>query len=229
MGHSAGAFALAFAVSSVACGPPSAEAPTPRQAVPPPVLPLTTRFDCAGDIVTATFYDNRVVLDVAARTLPLPHVDASGARYTDGTSTFSNGSGSSARGATFETDGRTVPCAPVRDPWQEAMEKGVDFRAVGQEPGWLLEIDDGAQMHLLYDYAEHEVTMPAPAPARAEATTTYDVATPAHRLRVVIEARPCADAMSGDASPATVVVVVDGRTLGGCGRFLHESRDAPAR
>jgi uncharacterized membrane protein len=224
---------MALALSSVACGPPSAEAPTLPLPTPRPAVPLTTRFDCAGDIVTATFHHNRVVLDVAALTLTLPLMPharaASGARYTDGTSSFVNGSGSSARAATLETGGRTVPCAPVSDPWQQAMERGVELRAVGQEPGWLLEIDDGAQMHLVYDYGEHEVTMAAPAPVRTELTTTYQAATPMHRLRVVVEARPCADAMSGDASPTAVAVVIDGRTLEGCGRFLNEWPDAPAR
>ena len=229
MARSAGGIAMVLALSSVACGPPSAEAPTLLPAADRrvlPVLPLTTRFDCAGGIVTATFHENRAVLDVAARTLTLPHVmAASGARYTDGMSTF----WSKGRGATFETDGRTVACMPVSDPWQQAMERGIEFRAVGQEPGWVLEIDDGARMHLLYDYAEHEVTMPAPPPVRTDVSTTYEAATPMHRLRVVVEARPCADAMSGDASPVTVAVVIDGRTLGGCGRFLNQSADAPAR
>src|SRR5688572_27332616 len=29
------------------------------------------------------------------------------------------------------------------DPWREARGRGIDFRAIGQEPGWYLEIDDG--------------------------------------------------------------------------------------
>ncbi|HEX7072166.1 MAG TPA: hypothetical protein VF190_15240, partial [Rhodothermales bacterium] len=41
--------------------------------------------------------------------------------------------------------------------WDEARARGVDFRAVGQEPGWLLEIADGDSLRFLYDYGTSEV------------------------------------------------------------------------
>src|SRR5688572_25726156 len=59
------------------------------------------------------------------------------------------------------------------DPWRAAQVRGVDFRAVGQEPGWLLEIDNERSMRLAYDYAEREATVPVPQPAREEGKTTY--------------------------------------------------------
>ena len=43
----------------------------------------------------------------------------------------------------------TLPIADVRDPWFEAAGRGIDFRAVGQEPGWSLEIDNERSMHLV--------------------------------------------------------------------------------
>ncbi len=113
------------------------------------------------------------------------------------------------------------PAAPAgRDPWQEARDRGVDFRAVGQEPGWFLEIDDQREMHLLYDYAEREARTPVPAPVASGGTVLYEAITGAQRLRVVIEERACQDGMSGEAFPRTVTVVIDGRELRGCGRSL---------
>lgn len=107
-----------------------------------------------------------------------------------------------------------------RDPWSEARTRGIDVRAVGQEPGWFVEIDHGTSIRLLYDYAEREATFPAPEPVSSGGTTTYDAATGEHRLRVIVEDRPCHDGMSGDAFPRTVTVELDGRTLRGCGRIL---------
>ena len=80
----------------------------------------------------------------------------------------------------------------------------------------MLEIDEGRELHLVYDYAEREARVPLPTPATSGATTTYD----AGRLRVVIEDRPCQDAMSGQPFARTVTVTIEGRELVGCGRDL---------
>jgi putative lipoprotein len=109
----------------------------------------------------------------------------------------------------------------VRNPWQEARDRGIDFRAVGQEPGWFLEIDNGKSMRLVYDYAQREAITPVPDPVARRGSTTYDATTEAHRLRVIIEDTSCNDAMSGEAFPRTVTVEIDGRSLRGCGRPLE--------
>ena len=110
--------------------------------------------------------------------------------------------------------------APLSKPWLEARDRGVDFRAIGQEPGWFLEIDTEKQMRLVYDYAEREAITPVAPPTRRDGATTYDATNGTHRLRVVIEDRPCHDVMSGDAFPRSVIVTIDDRGLHGCGRSL---------
>ena len=201
-------------------GPPAqpvAENPPSRGAPAPTDAPVTARFECNDELVTTTVLDDRLVLELSGRTITLPQaVSGSGARYSDGVSTFWN----KGNEATLELDGRTRSCRVVRDPWREARERGIDFRALGQEPGWYLEIDNEKSMRLLYDYAERQATTPVPAPVSAGGVTTYEAVTELHRLRVDIEVRPCSDAMSGEAFPSTVTVVIDGRTLHGCGRFL---------
>ena len=111
------------------------------------------------------------------------------------------------------------PGAP--DQWEEARTRGIDFRAVGQEPGWYVEIDHEGSMRLLYDYAEREAVLPAPLPLVTGGQTTYAAASRQHTLSVISEARVCADSMSGAEYPRTVTVTIDGRRLQGCGMELR--------
>lgn len=114
----------------------------------------------------------------------------------------------------------TPPAAERRDPWREAGERGIDFRAIGQEPGWYLEIDDGRSMRLVYDYGERTVVTPALVATTAKERTTYTGRTSTQVVTVIVEDRPCEDVMSGEPSPNTVTVTVEGRELRGCGRRL---------
>lgn len=114
-----------------------------------------------------------------------------------------------------------VPVSAGPDPWEAARARGIEYRALGQEPGWYLEIDEGVSMRLVYDYGERDATTPAPRPSREDGATVYHAATDAHDLRVVVEERPCSDVMSGLPFPDTVTVTIDGRSYRGCGRDLR--------
>ncbi len=106
--------------------------------------------------------------------------------------------------------------------WEAAKQRGVSFRAVGNEPGWLMEITDGDRIRLLLDYAEREVVLPNPGPSPDQATTStvYRVVTDTLDVTVTIEARACADTMSDERFETTVTVRVGDRTYSGCGRAL---------
>src|SRR5688572_33137730 len=54
----------------------------------------------------------------------------------------------------------TSPMGKVRD---DARRRGIDVRAVGQEPGWLIEINHDTAVHVLADYGTIKFTTPAPA------------------------------------------------------------------
>lgn len=207
---------LTIAASVVGC-----EQSTPEEtrkeppAAAEPRRPIVAHFDCDTMAVSATFHDDRVVLDLPKGPLTLPQViSASGARYSDDVSTFWN----KGREATLIVDGQTEMCRERRDPWQEASDRGVDFRAVGQEPGWFLEIDTGQRIRLVYDYAEHEIVTPWPSPTLDGTAARFDAATRSHTLQIVIHDRPCHDSMSGEEFPKTVAVTLDDRRLHGCGR-----------
>lgn len=103
--------------------------------------------------------------------------------------------------------------------WEDARAAGVDFRGVGQEPGWLLDIYQRDKIRLLWDYGESVADFPLGSPqSPQEGATRYESQTGAHTLVVTIRRFPCQDAMSGQDYPSTVEVVIDGRTLNGCGR-----------
>lgn len=106
-------------------------------------------------------------------------------------------------------------------PWLAARQRGVDFRAVGQEPGWFLEIDSGTSIYLVADYGEKKVSAPAPVPRTdANGTITYDTTANGHHLTAVIRRRTCHDAMNGDEFTHEVTVTLDGKAYRGCGKNI---------
>src|SRR5690606_25787470 len=110
---------------------------------------------------------------------------------------------------------------PAGSPWEVARLLGLDFHGVGQEPGWIVEIDAGRMIRLLLDYGERRVQLPAPEPIRQpDGGLVYEIRAPEHSVRVVIEDRACQDVMSGEEFSQTVVVTIDGHEYRGCGRFL---------
>ena len=106
--------------------------------------------------------------------------------------------------------------------WLDAERRGVTFRAVGQEPGWLLEIGAERRIRLVTDYGAEERILPMPAPVVDSVTwtTTYRVVAPDVDLTIDIRDEPCADTMSGERFPATVIVVLNRMRYSGCGRAL---------
>jgi uncharacterized membrane protein len=106
--------------------------------------------------------------------------------------------------------------------WLDAERRGVTFRAVGQEPGWLLEIGAEGQIRLVTDYGAEERILPMPPPVvdSVSWTTTYRVVAPDVDLTIDIRDEPCADTMSGERFPATVTVVLNRMRYSGCGRAL---------
>jgi len=103
--------------------------------------------------------------------------------------------------------------------WEKAKLNGADFRAVGNEPGWHLEILAGSRMVLVADYGATRVerALPQPMVDQEARTTRWE----AGGLTVEIIGRPCSDSMSGESFESTVVVTWGKQTLRGCGRALH--------
>jgi uncharacterized membrane protein len=105
--------------------------------------------------------------------------------------------------------------------WEAARVHGVDFRGVGQEPGWMVDVYTQDRIVLLLDYGESILTFPLTEPVYPqEGVTRYQSQADGRALTLTIRRRPCQDAMSGEPFPASVEVLIDGRTLNGCGRTV---------
>ena len=116
-------------------------------------------------------------------------------------------------------------CAPKSwdGPWQRAREEGVAFRAVGQEPGWFVEVTPGEGLVATLDYGERTITLPAPevTPLNGGARG-YQAEGDGQVVQIVIEPLTCFDGMSGQVHPETVTLAVDGQRYQGCGVPLQE-------
>jgi uncharacterized membrane protein len=157
-----------------------------------------------------------------AGTKPLPHEPAaSGARYSDGGIVL----WSKGDAITLQQPGeptRTCRNDRARAIWEHAKLSGVDFRAVGNEPGWHLEITADS-IRLVTDYGARRRFMPTPE-RRTDAVTgrtVYRVVAEGEAVEILLEPGPCRDTMSGEEFETTVTVVLEGGTLRGCGRALH--------
>lgn len=108
-----------------------------------------------------------------------------------------------------------------RDPWAEAAARGVDFRAVGNEPGWFMEIDSKKVMTLVVDYGERTVKAGVPARVSPGAANAFSLSSDGQMIAVAIAPGTCSDGMSDAVYPAKVEVTLDGKTYRGCGRDLR--------
>jgi heat shock protein HslJ/uncharacterized membrane protein len=116
-----------------------------------------------------------------------------------------------------------VPSTTAADsPWEKARLQGVEFRAIGQEPGWLVELDQGRELRYTGDYGETRFTAPAPEPVRdaASGTIIHTARADSRELVVIIREAECQDAMSGEPFPLSVIVRYEAKELRGCGRTL---------
>ena len=88
----------------------------------------------------------------------------------------------------------------------------MDFRAVGNEPPWQLEIIPGRHLQMTVGYDGEPVRTPAPEADVIEAGRRYHAITETHDLLIEILDQSCHDSMSGEYHQATVSVTLDGVT-----------------
>lgn len=198
-------------------------------------------FTCDDGTRFAARYDAPQAGSAASATLRFPDVSgdrelrvasdtaASGARYrgrdSAGEVTFWEHQGEATLTGTSAPN-RTCRPQEAATAWDEARLLGAEYRAVGQEPGWTLEVDEERRLYFVGDYGNTRVGTPAPPPATETAAApganrvTYSVRTEAHTLTVEVVRQECRDVMSGERYPTTAVVRLDGREYRGCGRWL---------
>lgn len=181
-------------------------------------------WQCGPLRVDARFNEsnNTVGLALSGRTLQLPlAISGSGARYADehGNEFWDKGT----RASLILAGERQPDCAPTDgpSPWADAAERGVGFRAIGNEPGWWVEVDHGEApaLRAVVDYGERQIEVAHAQPAGlgfvGETADGVDV-------RLEIAREPCDDGMSGERFEASAQLTVGGRSYRGCGAFLPD-------
>jgi putative lipoprotein len=232
--------AACMTVCALACG--RAEDPTPDEGIDAPdtvsavddtrpARPAVTvdresfSYSCGGEyhfVAQMMGGGDSVRLLLTDTTLTLSRVvSASGARYGDGPYVY----WSKAEEASLGTPDRSYTgcLSDEGGPgWQEAKRQGVRFRAIGQEPGWILDVHESDSISVLVDYGESRYRFPTVEPDmdRGAGRTVYRTESDANHITVVISDEPCRDAMSGWPYEATVRMTLNGREYQGCGRQL---------
>jgi heat shock protein HslJ/membrane-bound inhibitor of C-type lysozyme len=179
--------------------------------VPPAVAPTPATWvhlQCGNQAASVVFDADGALLAFAGSRIALqPVVSASGARYE-----------ASGDGATWLWNkGPATTIALRGQAWDECRAvPAPPWRALGQEPSWLLNID-GASARLTLGMGAEVVTANLPEPRVTRTTRTYSGPSSAGPMTVVITEQRCADTMSGMPHPATVQVGLRGQVFKGCG------------
>ena len=144
----------------------------------------------------------------------------SGAQYAaEGVSVWTKG-----REAMLEVAGRVTTCREDRrrSILEDARARGVEFRASGNEPAWVLELM-ADRMVFIGGYGTERITTPRTGGSGASTAggAVYSGAVEGHRLTARVLPGPCFDTMSGEQSASNVEVDVDGKTYRGCGETLR--------
>jgi putative lipoprotein len=143
---------------------------------------------------------------------------ASGARYRGGRAVFWH-KGDTARYTPPSGEGVDCRRRDTRASWAEAAAHGAAFRALGQEPGWLVTVTDG-RLRAELAYGQRTLSTDVTSRKSAEGATVWTGRVGDDRVRLTARRARCRDPMSGHAFPLTVRVDVGGRRYRGCGRWL---------
>ena len=182
-------------------------------------------FECPdGYAFTASIEGTTAWLFLPEQTIKLPHVfSASGAKFSARQTTLWT-KGNEAR---LEIDSKThIACKNnhAKAIWEQAKLNGVDFRAIGNEPSWILEIVKGETIIFAYFYDKiiknmfTKIELEVDQSARK---TVYKAKNEWHTISVTIVGTLCQDTMSGESFESRVTVELDDKLFNGCGKALH--------
>lgn len=107
-------------------------------------------------------------------------------------------------------------------PWDAARERGMVYRAIGQEPGWLADVGggDAPTLHLQLDYATRTMDVPEARAFSEDGVEGFRAELDGVRVELSIADTPCQDSMSGQRFDTTARLRVGDETFDGCGRRL---------
>lgn len=124
---------------------------------------------------------------------------------------------------TVEPSTPASPATAQASPWDHARARGIAFRGIGNEPGWLVEVGAGEApaLHVELDYGERKIDLAHAQPLSGVPGYT---GTTSDGVEVELQLRhgDCSDGMSDQTYPVSAKLSVGDRTYAGCGRFLQE-------
>ena len=188
-----------------------------------------TRWTC-GEMTFEAVFDvtgERVELALPDGALSLPQAQSgSGARYADhrGNEFWTKGdTGTLTRDGGAKRDCVRADTPPkAGSPWEAAKQRGIAFRGIGNEPGWVVEVGMGDTTTLHADLAYGERKVDAQVRGLSGLLGWAGKTVDDTRVRLVLERKACSDGMSDENYPVEAVLEVGGDTFRGCGRFLQE-------
>jgi membrane-bound inhibitor of C-type lysozyme len=204
--------------------PATTEAPKPVAEEFPPGVLRAYVWHCADGqtlVMRNLVREKAIAIDFhdGARRLDQT-VSASGARYADGVVVFWTKGGT----ATLERQGAPpVQCEERRaDSLREdARARGVVYRALGNEPGWILEVGPASRLSWTTNFGQDRFDFEqAQAATTPDGATVYTAQQGDVSIKASIRAERCVD--DGDVEFDHVVTVESGgQTLRGCGTRLN--------
>jgi len=129
--------------------------------------------------------------------------------------------GSSGSHGTIPPGGLSPPGPPPGSPNgpPEPKQRNVEFRAIGVENDWILEIDQEWIM-FVHDFGQERIMarVPEPEPGPGSGGFTFRASsTEGRSIEVIWEGRICSDVTSGQPNQNSVIVRLDGLEYRGCG------------
>ena len=215
---------LIATISLSACGsaPEQSAAPTPADDFKPDSRPMgkTMVYECSGAEFITRVGPGEMALWFEDRYLILSQVRAaSGSRYEEGDVLF----WSKGDEVMLEVQGvRYSDCRlnPARAPWEDARRRGVEFRAVGNEPGWHLEVRGEQNLLFVGDYGGTRMLFTDITATPDAEQLHYQAQQDDTQITVTVTETFCTDTMKGEQFPYTVLVQLNDRSYQGCGRAL---------
>lgn len=97
-----------------------------------------------------------------------------------------------------------------------AQDSFKPFKAQGNEPGWMVNVQKD-KIEVLTNYGDNKIYTPRPEPQPYKGGYKYHTETEAHIAIIDVHRKLCYDDMSGRPYPAKVTLTLDGKTYEGCG------------
>jgi len=181
-------------------------------------------FECKDkSSFTVQIENDRAWVFLPVGYVSVPRVPASsGAKYSDGKSSI----WFRGKDALIQLGGRAHGICtnnPLEAVWEQAKLEGADFRAVGGNPKWSLEIHDSEKIVFVMNPGtkRYEFPLAHSALENAAPVATYQARNGTQQIKVVVLEQECRDASSGKKFEQTVTVSLDGKSYKGCGKALQ--------